>query len=89
MHWMKYEAWIDLLELVLVAALGVGLAQLTWLAMAPAGTAGAPSAIGESAQPRAGPAAARRGVRRGGRRVEREAHGDCYRPGASRSVLHA
>ena len=58
MHWMKYEAWIDLLELVLVAALGVGLAHLTWLAMAPR-TAGAPSAIGESAQPRAGPAAAR------------------------------
>ena len=44
MHWMKYEAWIDLLELALVAALGVGLAHVTWLAMAPR-TAGAPSAL--------------------------------------------
>lgn len=58
MHWMKYEAGIDLLELVLVAALGVGLAHWTWLAMAPR-TAGAPSAIAQSAQPQPGAAAAR------------------------------
>lgn len=56
MHWMKYEAGIDLLELVLVAALGVGLAHWTWLAMAPR-TAGAPSAIAQSAQPQPGAAA--------------------------------
>jgi Type II secretion system protein C len=58
MHWMKNEAWIDLLELALVAALGVGLAQVTWLAMAPR-TAGAPSALAQSAQPQPGAAAAR------------------------------
>jgi Type II secretion system protein C len=58
MHWMKYEAWIDLLELALVAALGVGLAHVTWLAMAPR-TPGAPSAIAQSAQPQAGAVAAR------------------------------
>lgn len=55
---MKYEAGIDLLELVLVAALGVGLARVTWLAMAPR-TAGAPSAFAQSAQPQPGAAAAR------------------------------
>jgi hypothetical protein len=58
MHWMKNEAWIDLLELVLVAALGVGLAQVTWLAMAPR-AAGAPSALAQSAQPPPGAAVAR------------------------------
>lgn len=58
MHWMKNEAWIDLLELVLVAALGVGLAQVTWLAMAPR-TAAAPGAVAQSAQPPPGAAAAR------------------------------
>ena len=55
---MKNEAWMDLLELVLVAALGVGLAQVTWLAMAPR-TAGAPSVVAQSAQPLPGAAAAR------------------------------
>jgi len=55
---MKNEAWIDLLELVLVAALGVGLAQVTWLAMAPR-AAGAPGALAQSAQPPPGAAAAR------------------------------
>jgi type II secretory pathway component PulC len=55
---MKNEAWIDLLELVLVAALGVGLAHVTLLTMAPR-TAGAPSALAQSAQPQPGAAAAR------------------------------
>jgi len=58
MRWMKHEAWTDLLELVLVGALGVVLAHVTWLALAPR-TAAAPSAVGESAQPQAGAAAAR------------------------------
>ena len=58
MHWMKNEAGIDLLELALVAALGVGLAQVTWLALAPR-AAGAPSALAQSAQPQPGAAAAR------------------------------
>ena len=57
MRWMKHEAWTDLLELLLVAALGVGLAHVTWLAWAPR-TAAAPSALGESA-PQAGAVAAR------------------------------
>jgi Type II secretion system protein C len=34
-RWLRHEAWIDLLELALVAALGVGLAHWTWLAIAP------------------------------------------------------
>jgi hypothetical protein len=55
---MKNEAWIDLLELVLVAALGVGLAQVTWLALAPR-MAGAPSAVAQNAQPPPGTLAAR------------------------------
>lgn len=55
---MKYEAWIDLLELVLVAALGVGLANVTWLTLAPR-TAGAPGALAQSAQPPPGTAAGR------------------------------
>jgi hypothetical protein len=58
MHWIKHEAWIDLLELVLVAALGVGLAHVTLLTIAPR-TAGTPSAVAQSAQPQAGAAAAR------------------------------
>jgi hypothetical protein len=49
MRWMKHEAWIEVLELALVAALGVALAHLTWLALTPR-TAGTPSALGESAQ---------------------------------------
>ena len=56
-HWIKNEAWIDLLELGLVAALGVGLAHVTWLAMAPR-TAAAPSAVAQSA-PQPGALAAR------------------------------
>ena len=55
---MKYEAWIDLLELVLVAALGVGLAHVTLLTVAPR-TAGAPGAFAQIAQPQPGAAAAR------------------------------
>jgi hypothetical protein len=55
---MKHEAWIDLLELVLVAALGVALAQVTWLAIAPR-TPDAPRALAESAQPQPGALAAR------------------------------
>jgi hypothetical protein len=58
MLWMKNEAWIDLLELLLVAALGVGLAQVTWLTLAPR-TAGAPSAVAPGVQPPPGAAAAR------------------------------
>jgi general secretion pathway protein C len=58
MHWMKYEAWIDLLELVLVAALGIGLAHLTWLALAPRAAA-APAAIAQIAQTQLGAATAR------------------------------
>lgn len=58
MHWIKHEAGIDLLELALVAALGFGLAHVTWLAMAPR-TAGALSAVAHSAQPQPGAAAAR------------------------------
>ena len=52
---MKYEAWIDLLELVLVAALGVGLAHVTLLTIAPR-TAGAPGALAQIAQPQPGAA---------------------------------
>ena len=55
---MKYEAWIDLLELVLVAALGIGLAHVTLLTFSPR-TAGAPSALAQVAQPQTGAAAAR------------------------------
>jgi hypothetical protein len=55
---MKYEAWIDLLELVLVAALGVGLAHVTLLTISPR-TAGAPSAVAQVAQPQTGALAAR------------------------------
>jgi type II secretory pathway component PulC len=55
---MKHEAWIELLELTLVAALGIGLAHVTWLAIAPR-TAGAPSAVTQSVQPQPGALAAR------------------------------
>lgn len=55
---MKYEAWIDLLELVLVAALGVGLAHVTLLTISPR-TKGAPSAVAQIAQPQPGAVAAR------------------------------
>jgi hypothetical protein len=49
MRWIKHEAWVDALELVLVAALGVGLAHATWLLIAPR-TAGAPTALAQSLQ---------------------------------------
>jgi hypothetical protein len=58
MQWIKHEAGIDLLELALVAALGVGLAHVTWLALAPR-VAGAPNVVAQSAQPQPGAAAAR------------------------------
>jgi hypothetical protein len=58
MHWIKHEAGIDLLELALVAALGVGLAHVTWLALAPR-MAGAPNVVAQSAQPQPGATAAR------------------------------
>lgn len=58
MHWIKHEAWSDLLELALVAALGVGLAHATWLAIAPR-TASAPNAFVQSTQPQAGGLAGR------------------------------
>lgn len=58
MRWMKHEAWIDVLELALVAALGVALAHVTWLALTPR-TAGTPSALGESAFPQSATLAAR------------------------------
>ncbi len=57
-RWIKNEAWLDLLELGLVAALGVGLAHLTWLAMAPR-TAAAPSSVAQSAPLQPGALAAR------------------------------
>ena len=57
-RWIKHEAWIDVLELVLVSALGVGLAHVTWLALTPR-TAGIPSAVGDSAQTQPSAAAAR------------------------------
>jgi hypothetical protein len=57
-RWIKNEAWIDLLELGLVAALGVSLAHVTWLAMAPR-TAAAPSAVAQSAPLQPGALAAR------------------------------
>jgi hypothetical protein len=50
MHWIKHEAGIDLLELALVAALGIGFAHVTWLVMAPR-MAGAPSMVAHGAQP--------------------------------------
>ena len=50
MHWIKHEAGIDLLELALVAALGIGFAHVTWLVMAPR-MAGAPSMVAQGAQP--------------------------------------
>jgi hypothetical protein len=55
---MKNGAWIDLLELVLVAALGIGFAHVTLLTLSPR-TAGSPSALAQSAQPQPGAAAAR------------------------------
>src|SRR5688500_17528597 len=58
MHWIKHEAGIDLLELALVAALGVGLAHVTWLVLAPR-MAGAPNVVAQSAQPQPGAFAAR------------------------------
>ena len=58
MRWIKYDAWIDLLELVLVAAFGVALAHVTWVTLAPR-TAGAPAAVAPSAQPPPGALAAR------------------------------
>jgi len=34
-RWMRREAWIDLLELSLVVAIGAALAHLSWVALAP------------------------------------------------------
>jgi len=66
-RWMRHEAWIDLLELALVAALGVGLAYWTWLAVAPRAVA-APGTLAEAVEPRPGALAARHpfGVAQGG-----------------------
>lgn len=47
-RWIRHDAWIDLLELALVAALGVGLAYWTWLVIAPRAVA-APGALAEAA----------------------------------------
>lgn len=96
-RWIKHEAWIDLLEVVLVAALGVGLAHVTWLAMAPR-TAGAPSALAQSAQPQPGAAAARQvfGAPSGEASAKRVATGSglvllgvfaSQEPGAGRAIL--
>lgn len=41
-HWIMYEAWIVALELLLVAALAIGLAYWTWVAFGPRAAA-APS----------------------------------------------
>lgn len=57
-RWMKREAWIDLLELAFVAALGVGLAHATWLAMSPRAV-GAPGMLAQGAQTQPGALAAR------------------------------
>lgn len=95
MHWMKNEAGIDLLELALVAALGVGLAQVTWLALAPR-AAGAPSALVQSAQPQPGVAAARQvfGVPGGAPSARRAVTGfvllgvlSAPEPGAGRAII--
>ena len=57
-RWIKHDAWVDLLELVLVAALGIGLAHVTWLVIAPS-TTGAPSAVAQTSQPQPGAVTAR------------------------------
>lgn len=46
-NWFRRGAWIPLLELALVAALGVTLAHWTWVALAPAAVA-ASSLVGPS-----------------------------------------
>jgi hypothetical protein len=65
MQWIKHEAGIDLLELALVAALGVGLAHVTWLAMAPR-MAGAPNVVAQSVQAQPAALAARHFFRAAG-----------------------
>ena len=47
-RWIRHDAWIDLLELLLVAALGIGLAYGTWLVLAPRAVA-APGALADAA----------------------------------------
>ena len=55
---MRHEAWIDLLELALVAVLGIGLAYWTWAAIAPR-VAAVPSTLADAVEPRPGALAAR------------------------------
>ena len=57
-RWIRREAWIDLLELALVAVLGVGLAHWTWLTMSPRAVA-APSSLADAARPGQGASASR------------------------------
>jgi len=47
-RWIWHDAWIDLLELLLVAALGIGLAYWTWLVLAPRAVA-APGSLADAA----------------------------------------
>jgi general secretion pathway protein C len=47
-RWIRHDAWIDLLELLLVAVLGIGLAYWTWLVLAPRAVA-APGALADAA----------------------------------------
>jgi len=47
-RWIRHDAWIDLLDLALVAALGIGLAYWTWLVLAPRVVA-APGALADAA----------------------------------------
>lgn len=42
-HWIVYEAWIVALELLLVAAIAIGLAYWTWAAISPATLAASPA----------------------------------------------
>ncbi len=46
-HWILHEAWIDALELALVAALAISLAYWTWVAVTPA-TVAAPMLAGQA-----------------------------------------
>jgi type II secretory pathway component PulC len=57
-RWLRHDAWSDLLELALVAALGAGLAHWTSLAIAPRAIA-APGAFAEAAQAQSGAQAER------------------------------
>jgi type II secretory pathway component PulC len=66
-RWLRHDAWSDLLELALVAALGAGLAYGTSLAIAPRAIA-APGALAEATQAQSGAQAERElfGVARAG-----------------------